>query len=155
MKLGNTKVNVYWSQKHDCKVIKTGSGGDRFGYVQNVETQEVFSTYGYDSLQKVGEMELTVLPAVSMRDGFDGYEIKLVAEYQFGHCEPVDEFDEEADKHFWTLYGHLPTGGVEAISDVCSRDQAVRLYQLIDPLEQLPLLVEGPDIDPLNEKEAA
>lgn len=46
---------------------------------------------------------------------------------QFGdggtQCERIDGTDEIPD--FWSLYGHLPWGGVECIGDYDTREQCV------------------------------
>lgn len=60
MKLGNNTAPVYWSEKGNCKVIKVGALGDNFGEVQNIETLEIFSTYGYNLMPKVGVINLHV-----------------------------------------------------------------------------------------------
>ena len=44
--------------------------------------------------------------------------------YYFEVCEP-----HEAD--VWTLYGHLPEGGVEAIGDFATREAAEQTFQRI------------------------
>jgi hypothetical protein len=118
-----------------------------------VDTHEEYKTYGYNTLPKVEEIELAVSVLDSSSEGYDGYEIRLVAEYQ-SWCEAVDALDPTATTHFWTLYGHLPEGGVEAISDVQTRKMAIRRYELIDPRKSLPLLIDGPEIDPLDKEVA-
>lgn len=60
MKLGTNTVPVYWSEKGNCKVIKVGVLGDNFGDVQNIETLEIFSTYGYQLMPKVDEIKLHI-----------------------------------------------------------------------------------------------
>ncbi|TNC80804.1 MAG: hypothetical protein C9356_11820 [Oleiphilus sp.] len=148
MQLGNNKVPVYWFEEQQTQVIKVGGCGDNFGYVQRIDNHELCKTYGYHTLAKVDEIDVCV--SIPSTTGFDAYEIKFVAEFVFGHCEPVQKVEEHALKHFWTLYGHLPEGGVEAIADLTTRDQAVSLYQRIQPAGLLPLTIEGPDVDPLS-----
>lgn len=61
---------------------------------------------------------------------FDNYEIHGVREYGRGksrHCEQVP--DDEAQ--FWSLYGHIPSQGVECIGDFNSREFAEEVYARI------------------------
>lgn len=61
---------------------------------------------------------------------FDAYEIHGVREFGRGksrHCEQVP--DDEAQ--FWSLYGHIPGEGVEAIGDFATREQAEEVYARI------------------------
>lgn len=60
MKIGKNTVPVYWSEKGNCNVIKVGVLGDNYGEVQNIETLEIFRTYGYNLMPKVGLMKLNV-----------------------------------------------------------------------------------------------
>lgn len=60
MKLGNHKIPLYWNSDKNCEVIKVASCGDNFGYVQNIQTLEEFKTYGYNTMPKVGDIEVCV-----------------------------------------------------------------------------------------------
>lgn len=60
MRLGETTMSVYWSKVNSCKVIKTGACGDNVGYVQNIQSLEEFKTYGYNSMEKVGDIDVCV-----------------------------------------------------------------------------------------------
>lgn len=65
---------------------------------------------------------------------FDGYEIHPVAEDEGGCCEPVDTIEkarQQGVKAFWSLYGHLPEGGVECIADRDEWDLIAELYTRI------------------------
>jgi hypothetical protein len=76
---------------------------------------------------------------------FDGYEVGLVIEYRDprtdeNFCERFhggdDELEDERQRDdyqrdFWTLYGHLQEGGVEAIADRETEEQCHQLmYQI-------------------------
>ena len=70
---------------------------------------------------------------------YDGFEIQKVGEYPDPNdsgktfCEPI--FDPiledgvEPLKIFWTIYGHLPEGGVEALIDQDDEDDATEIYE--------------------------
>jgi len=73
---------------------------------------------------------------------FDCYEIRQVVEYraQDGStfCEPLESgMVEEArklpdyHKDFWTLYGHMASGGVMAIADYQDEQTCVEVLRLI------------------------
>ena len=79
---------------------------------------------------------------------FDAYELNAVQEMD-GFCEPVydikdqktmDEINRETpenETYFWTVYGHLPEGGVNAIADFSKLDDAEWLYnELMFALEK-------------------
>lgn len=53
---------------------------------------------------------------------FDGYEIAPVRE-EDGACEICAP----SEAHFWTLYGHIPGEGVQAIADMQSRKDCEEL----------------------------
>lgn len=64
---------------------------------------------------------------------FDNYEISPCRRFEepgkpglfyFEVCEPHEA-------HVWTLYGHLPEGGVEAIGDFAKREDAEETFQRI------------------------
>lgn len=69
---------------------------------------------------------------------YDGYEIATVGEYDQHDgttaCEPLDsEDDDPCDNDdlvnvFYTVYGHLPKGGVQAIADLNDERAAVALF---------------------------
>jgi hypothetical protein len=49
-------LNVY--ESNGKKVVLDGSAGDKFGYVKDIETGDVWSTYGYpQSLKQVGTVK--------------------------------------------------------------------------------------------------
>lgn len=60
MELGKAVAAVFWSEKGQCNVIKVGACGQSFGEVQNIETLEKFTTYGYDTMPKVGIIKINV-----------------------------------------------------------------------------------------------
>jgi hypothetical protein len=64
---------------------------------------------------------------------FDNYEISPCRRYQqINH--PGQFFTEQcpdADAEFWTLYGHIPGKGVEAIGDFISREAAEQTFERI------------------------
>jgi hypothetical protein len=63
---------------------------------------------------------LASLPAL-----YDAVEVQPVFEnVAEGWCEPVPDAPETAS--FWTVYGHLRTGGVEALID-CTDERSARL----------------------------
>lgn len=57
---------------------------------------------------------------------FDGYEIAPVREEE-GSCEVCAP----SEAHFWTLYGHIPDEGVEAIADLKTREDCETLLYRI------------------------
>jgi hypothetical protein len=74
---------------------------------------------------------------------FDNFELARVAEFQDGSCEPITwddrqqariEVDGSCKRTFWTIYGHLPEGGVDAIVDVDDQAQAQATYELLQAL---------------------
>lgn len=71
---------------------------------------------------------------------FDSYEIREVGEFSDGigniHVEPLNgktewPKGEEPEFTFWTLYGHRPGEGVEAIADRDSFEDIRELYYAI------------------------
>ncbi len=58
---------------------------------------------------------------------FDNYEIHGCRNVGGDACETCDD----ADAEFWTLYGHLPEGGLEAIGDLKSRKHAEEVFERI------------------------
>jgi hypothetical protein len=60
---------------------------------------------------------------------YDAYEIHGVAfdDTERTICEPV----EDADAEMWTLYGHVPSQGVEAIGDFRTRECAEEVFARI------------------------
>ena len=56
---------------------------------------------------------------------YDGLELAPVAEYEdkdgFKFCEPVDDPQEAK---FWSVYGHMPEGGVECLEDFPTKARA-------------------------------
>lgn len=57
---------------------------------------------------------------------FDDYEIAPCQQFE-GHFEPCEP--DAAD--VWTLYGHIPGQGVEAIGDFATREDAEEIYSRI------------------------
>ncbi len=57
---------------------------------------------------------------------YDGLEIAPVGEYEdkdgSKFCERVDDPQEA---HFWSVYGHLPEGGVECLEDFATEQEAI------------------------------
>ena len=57
--------------------------------------------------------------------GYDGLELAPVAEYEdkdgFKFCERVDD---PREAQFWSVYGHLPEGGVECLEDFPTEQEA-------------------------------
>jgi len=57
---------------------------------------------------------------------YDGLELSPVAEYTdkegVKFCERVDD---ASNAHFWSVYGHLPEGGVECFEDFPSEQEAL------------------------------
>ena len=70
---------------------------------------------------------------------FDAYEIGFCCEYANGVVERVDSLDDittgemeiGAVKKFWTVYGHIEGGGVQAISDCLTKDACYDLIEFI------------------------
>jgi hypothetical protein len=65
-------------------------------------------------------------PARELPTPYDAYEIHGVASVNERGtiCEPV----EDSDAELWTLYGHIPGQGVEAIGDFRTREHAEAVY---------------------------
>ena len=57
--------------------------------------------------------------------GYDGLELAPVAEYEdkdgIKYCERMDH---PKDAQFWSVYGHLPEGGVECFEDFKTEQEA-------------------------------
>ncbi len=79
---------------------------------------------------------------------YDKFEFEAVAEYNGGddiikvtHCEPIigwkkgDPDPEGCVKVFWTIYGHLPEGGVRALMDFYNYDDYLKHVEFFDGLE--------------------
>ncbi len=67
----------------------------------------------------------------NIRD-FDALEIQPCA--VIGHCEDGTEIVEPCGletAHFWTVYGHLRTGGVEAFEDFPTEAEALAFHDLL------------------------
>lgn len=70
---------------------------------------------------------MTSFPALSL---FDAVEVMPVYEdREEGWCEPVPDAPHSAT--FWTVYGHLRTGGVEALIDCADEASAERAATLL------------------------
>ena len=80
---------------------------------------------------------MTSFPALSL---FDAVEVMPVYENKAeGWCEPVPDAPHTAS--FWTVYGHLRTGGVEALIDCADEHSANRAAALLGiALEMLQAL---------------
>jgi len=64
------------------------------------------------------------------RPAFEAYEIHGVRDFDDEggkYCEQVP--DDEAE--FWTLYGHIPSAGLESIGDLKTRAFAEEVYERI------------------------
>lgn len=76
---------------------------------------------------------------------YDGLEIAPVAEYEdkdgSKFCEPVDD---PKQAHFWSVYGHIPEGGVECLEDFDTGKEALnfanRLLRIYPNLSKYGLL---------------
>lgn len=73
---------------------------------------------------------------------FDAYEIAPVVESPDGNCEQYDTLlaAQEAmgtdDKLIWSVYGHLPEGGVDCIYDCGCEDDAITfVYRITGKIE--------------------
>lgn len=78
-----------------------------------------------------------------MKRRFDNYEISKVAEYaedppaedgRTTYCEPIGDDEEKPEgalRVMWTLYGHLPEGGVMAIADCSTKADCEEIRDLI------------------------
>lgn len=68
---------------------------------------------------------------------YDNFEISKVAEYQDADgttfCEPVIGYDipDDAIRTFWTVYGHVPSGGVDALLDFDDMEAAEAVYKVL------------------------
>lgn len=69
---------------------------------------------------------------------FDAFEMNKVGEFEDGNggtcCEPIfDEADDgdRYDRVFWTVYGHKPEGGVEALIDRDEKEDAAAIYEFL------------------------
>lgn len=66
---------------------------------------------------------------------YDNFELSKVAEYPAGEgtcCEALldgEELPEGATRVFWTVYGHLPEGGVRALIDFDEEEDAIKHYE--------------------------
>jgi hypothetical protein len=84
----------------------------------------------------------TISPQIAR---FDAYEIHPCHEHENGveQCEPHEA-------HFWTLYGHIPGAGVEAIGDFRTKELAEEvLYRITGRIDGKP---EAPELlDALRE----
>lgn len=78
-----------------------------------------------------------------MKQLYDNFEVQFVGEFNNGHenfCEVILENDEketrieEALTTFWTLYGHRPEGGVEAIGDFNDEQYTLKLCNYFNSL---------------------
>lgn len=70
------------------------------------------------------------VPEQGLPTPYDAYEIEGVASFVYEHgtyYEPT----EDADAEMWTLYGHIPGRGVEAIGDFRTRELAEEVYARI------------------------
>ena len=67
---------------------------------------------------------------------FNAFEIDQVGEFEGDEgeilCERLNaDCEHEADAYdrvYWTVYGHLPTGGVEALVDRIEKEDAEAIY---------------------------
>ena len=79
------------------------------------------------------ECEASLRPDEAIPIRFDGYEIAPCQRFEepdspgkfyFEQCEPHEA-------HVWTLYGHIPRQGVEAIGDFATRQHAEEIHARI------------------------
>ena len=74
---------------------------------------------------------------------FDAFELQRVAEYTAPdgctYCEVLTDKEVTSQelkclRIFWTVYGHLPTGGVEALVDRDTEEDATRIFNFFEGL---------------------
>lgn len=63
------------------------------------------------------------------RPKFNEYEVHPVIEYEQGHFETTDEDDPNIA--YWSVYGHLPEGGIDCIADCIYRKDAELLQEAL------------------------
>lgn len=61
---------------------------------------------------------------------YDAFEVHPVAEYTGKDGQTYCEVCEESEAHFWSVYGHLPEGGIECLADYRTREFAEEIQQL-------------------------
>jgi hypothetical protein len=87
----------------------------------------VWSGFAYNADEALGDYIFREIHARAKSVvRFDGLEISPVAEFKDSgdiFCERVDD---PSEAHFWSLYGHRPTGGVECIDDYDTEINATR-----------------------------
>lgn len=59
-----------------------------------------------------------------MNQIYDNYEVHPVMEVSPGVFEQVDEKDETAVIKYWSVFAHIPKGGLECIADFMHRQHA-------------------------------
>ena len=73
---------------------------------------------------------------------YDAVEIQPVRENKDDHsCEPVPDASDTAT--FWTVYGHLKTGGVEALVDCYDEPSAKTCAAILTKALLVPVLLEA------------
>lgn len=119
-------VAVVFEQPHHVAVLqldKLAAGDIAFG--SNSWRGDQFEPFLRSAINLREEMEGFV--------PFDAYEISPCLRFEepdrpgqfyFEPCEPHEA-------HVWTLYGHIPGEGVEAIGDFATREQAEEVYARI------------------------
>jgi hypothetical protein len=77
-------------------------------------------------------IEFRVVPVAGPVEPFDAYEIHGCHEItENGHT--WTEQCEDSEAHFFTLYGHIPDGGVDSIGDFKTRELAEEILLRINP----------------------
>lgn len=62
---------------------------------------------------------------------YDSYEIHPCILLDGQHYEQCDE--DNPNIAVWSVYGHIPTGGLECISDHATKDEAEKALSLLNP----------------------
>lgn len=74
--------------------------------------------------------EFAATLAIGEWDKFDSVEVHPVHEDEEGNCEICDA----EDAHFWSVYGHFRTGGLECFVDVDTEEEAIRVAAEVENL---------------------
>ena len=114
-KKAGVRISNYEIKKNPCC--------DQYDIV--VRDRIVWSGFAYDADEALGDYIFQEIHAREKSIArFDGLEISPVAEFTDSgdlYCERVEN---PSEAHFWSLYGHLQTGGVECIEDYDTETEA-------------------------------
>lgn len=81
----------------------------------------------------LGLLYISILANLGIKSKYDGFEINPCCVPDPNHPECLEVCDEDYPAIVcWSVYGHLPEGGVESLTDCESKEQALMIIDALD-----------------------